>query len=157
MVGTRTPPSQVLPLPARSGFALPPSAPFTSQGPLSEVNTTSVFSASFSSRSVSSTRPTLQSTSSTQSPNRPLADFPRNFSPAWIGVWTALCGRYRKNGRSLFAVMNPTASFVYRSTIRLCFSSVSSSATLSSRSSGTTRSPVSFDFFCMSFEYGMPR
>ena len=41
-VGSRTPPSQVLPLPPRSGLALPPSAPLTSHGPLSLVKTTSV-------------------------------------------------------------------------------------------------------------------
>ena len=55
IVGTRTPPSQVLPLPPRSGFALPPSAPLMSHGPLSLVKITSVFSCSFSSRSVSRT------------------------------------------------------------------------------------------------------
>src|SRR5689334_4140205 len=59
-VGTRTPPSQVLPLPPRRGKALPPSAPLTSHGPLSLLKTTSVFSANFSSRRVSRTRPTLQ-------------------------------------------------------------------------------------------------
>ena len=47
IVGTRTPPSQVVPLPARSGFALPPSAPLISYGPLSLVNTTRVFSDNF--------------------------------------------------------------------------------------------------------------
>jgi hypothetical protein len=93
MVGTRTPPSQVLPLPPRSGPALPPSAPLMSQGPLSLVKTTSVFRSSFSSRSVSSTRPTLQSTSSTQSPKRPFCDLPRNFLAGMMGVCTAVCGK----------------------------------------------------------------
>ncbi len=41
-VGTRTPPSHVLPLPPRNGPALPPSAPLMSQGPLSLLKTTSV-------------------------------------------------------------------------------------------------------------------
>src|SRR5258708_17900302 len=66
--GWRTPPSRVLHFPPRNGPAVPPSLPFTSHGPLSLLNITSVFSASFSSRSVSNTRPVLQSTSSTQSP-----------------------------------------------------------------------------------------
>jgi len=81
IVGTRTPPSHVLPLPARSGFALPPSAPFTSHGPLSLVKITSVRSVNFNSRRVSNTCPTLQSTSSTQSPNRPLAELLSGVDP----------------------------------------------------------------------------
>ncbi len=53
-VGTRTPPSHVLPLPPRKGNALPPSVPLISHGPLSLVKTTSVRSSSFSSRRLSS-------------------------------------------------------------------------------------------------------
>ena len=93
MVGSRMPPSQVLPLAPRNGAALPPSLPFTAQGPLSLVKMTSVRWSSFRSRNVSSTRPTLQSTSSTQSPKRPLADLPAKAAPGWMGVWTALCAR----------------------------------------------------------------
>src|SRR4051794_18203630 len=62
-VGSRTPPSNVDALLPRNG---PLSAALVP--PLSEVNSTSVLPSSFSSRSVSSTLPTLQSTSSTQSP-----------------------------------------------------------------------------------------
>ena len=61
IVGTRTPPSQVLPLPPRSGFALPPSVPLISHGPLSLVKITSVFSSSPFARSASSTTPTPRS------------------------------------------------------------------------------------------------
>ena len=89
-VGTRTPPSQVEPLPPRSGPALPPSVPLMSHGPLSEVKTTSVSLSSPCARKVSSTWPTLQSTSSTQSPKRPFWDLPANAAPGQIGVWTAL-------------------------------------------------------------------
>src|SRR4051794_34415700 len=68
IVGSRTPPSQVLPLPPRSGPASPPSFPCVSQGPLSLLKTTNVLLLSFKSRKASSTLPTLQSTSSTQAP-----------------------------------------------------------------------------------------
>src|SRR5688572_33368444 len=81
IVGTRTPPSKVEPLPPRSGPASPPSLPLLSQGPLSLEKRTSVLPSSFSSRSSSSTRPTLQSSSSTQSPYRPFFDLSRNRSP----------------------------------------------------------------------------
>jgi len=62
MVGSRIPPSHVVVLKPRSGA-------FTARGvpPLSEVKRTSVRESSFSSRRVSSTWPTLQSTCSTQS------------------------------------------------------------------------------------------
>ena len=76
MVGTRTPPSQVLPLLPRSGPAVVASPTTLTQGPLSLVKITNVLSASLSRRSVSSTTPTLQSTSSTQSPNFPLLLLP---------------------------------------------------------------------------------
>lgn len=92
IVGTRTPPSHVLPFDPRSGPAEPPSTPFTVQGPLSLVKITSVFSASPSLRIVSRIRPTLQSTSCTQSPNRPLSLVPRNRSPGKIGTCTAVWG-----------------------------------------------------------------
>ena len=68
IVGSRTPPSKVPPLPPRNGPASPPFLPCVSQGPLSLVNTTSVFSVSFNSRSVSSVWPVLASASSIQSP-----------------------------------------------------------------------------------------
>ena len=68
MQGTRMPPSQVLPFPSRSSPADPPAGPWVSHGPLSLVKTTSVFSASVSSRSAASICPTLQSSSSTTSP-----------------------------------------------------------------------------------------
>jgi len=63
MVGSRIPPSSVLPLKPRSGALTPRGVP-----PLSEVKITRVFSLNPSARTVSSTCPTLQSTSSTQSP-----------------------------------------------------------------------------------------
>ena len=68
MVGSRTPPSQVEVLPPRKGPATPPFGPSLRHGPLSLVKSTRVRASSFSARSVSSTRPVLQSTSSTQSP-----------------------------------------------------------------------------------------
>ena len=92
-VGTRTPPSQVVPLPPRKGPALPPSGPLMSQGPLSLVKMTSVFVSSCSSRSVSNTRPTLASTSCTQSPKRPFCELPWKALPGWMGVCTAVCGK----------------------------------------------------------------
>ena len=76
IVGTRTPPSSVQPLLPRSGPDTPPALPFEAHGPLSVVKRTSVFSSSFSRRSVSRICPTLQSTSSTQSPNVPIIDLP---------------------------------------------------------------------------------
>ena len=72
IVGTRTPPSHVLPLLPRSGPAEVKSFTGPTHGPLSLVKITSVWSSSPCSRNVSSTRPTLASTSSTQSPNPPL-------------------------------------------------------------------------------------
>jgi hypothetical protein len=60
MVQTRMPPSRVLPLLPRSGVL---SAPWLTGPPLSLVKMTSVLLSSFSSRSVSSTWPTDQSTS----------------------------------------------------------------------------------------------
>src|SRR5690348_10729438 len=63
IVGSRMPPSNVLALNPRNGALLAARVP-----PLSDVNNTSVRPSSFNSRSLSTTRPTLQSTSSTQSP-----------------------------------------------------------------------------------------
>ena len=147
-VGSRIPPSQVVNLNPRSGVLSPRFVP-----PLSDVNRTSVSPSSFSSRMVSRTRPTDQSSSSTQSPYTPFLDLPRNASPGWYGLWTAVCGRYRKNGRSAFFLMNATASSVYRTVSLSCPSGETVSMTFSSRRSGSggrLGSP-------MSLEYGSPK
>ena len=73
IVQTRMPPSSVLPLPPRSGVLF---APWFTGPPLSLVNTTSVRPSSFSSLRTSSTHPTLQSTSRTQSWSRLPPDLP---------------------------------------------------------------------------------
>ncbi len=74
-VQVRMPPSNVCPLPPRSGPLLDPCrrAP-----PLSEVKITSVRFSMPNARTVSSSSPTLESTSSTQSPSRPLGEPPMN-------------------------------------------------------------------------------
>ena len=66
--GTRTPPSNAVPLPSRSGPAEPAWSPYESQGPLSEAKITSVSRSRPRRRSAASTWPTESSISSTTSP-----------------------------------------------------------------------------------------
>ena len=92
-VGSRTPPSSVQPLLPRNGPDTPPALPLDAHGPLSLVNSTSVFSASFSSFKAPNTCPTLQSTSSTQSPYTPFLDLPAKSGCGYSGTCMAVWGR----------------------------------------------------------------
>ena len=112
IAGTRMPPSQVEPLPSRSKPAEPPCVSKISHGPLSEVNTANVFSASPFLRKASSTCPTDQSTSSIASPYMPAMLRSVNSCERNSGTCIMVCARYRKNGLSLFFSMNLTASSV---------------------------------------------
>ena len=66
--GTRWPPSNVVPLPSRSGPAEPLCDPLTSHGPLSDVKTTNVCSSRPSRSRVPRISPTDQSISAMTSP-----------------------------------------------------------------------------------------
>ena len=85
IAGTRWPPSNVVPLPSRSGTADPLCDPFTSHGPLSEVKTTRVRSSRPSWSRVFRISPTDQSISMITSPYSPRSDAPANRSDTYSG------------------------------------------------------------------------
>ena len=114
MPGSRMPPSQVDPLPSRNRPADPPASPCVSHGPLSLVKKTNVFRSRPSCRSASSTRPTLQSISSTTSPYRPRRLWPRNLPEANSGTWGKVCaieeeGRLAMAGDELHSLLGIAA------------------------------------------------
>ena len=91
--GTLKPPSLLCPfLPRR----LPPLPSY--HGPLSLENIISVFPSIPFALSVFTISPTLQSISSTVSPNFPARDFLSNFFDAHRGWWGKVWARYKKNG-----------------------------------------------------------
>ena len=106
---TRCPPSQVVPLPPRSGPLL---APWRVAPPLSDVKITNVLSSIPSSSSLAMIWPVDQSISSTASPHAPFADLPANRSEEYCGQCGIVWARYRKNGPSRLASMKLRASSV---------------------------------------------
>ena len=88
IIGTRRPPSNVVPLPQRRRPALPPRTWFRRLGPLSDVSSTKVLASTPFLASACSSWPTEWSSSASESPKRPRRVVLVVSWPANCGEWT---------------------------------------------------------------------